>query len=139
MPERQIMILYMVDIDSDTHKKAFNDLLAAGWQLDRSVHNGVVPLQNTAIYHLIKYTSDELETMQKAQEEKKSFSFKAASLISVPLADVDAKLKEGYEIVADKIYAKEAILVKYQKPEAAKEQPNKEHDLDEALGRKPPA
>jgi hypothetical protein len=110
----------------------FNELLSAGWQLDRNVHNGVVPLQNVAIYHLIKYTAEELKALQEAraqaQEEKKSFSLKAASLISVPLADVDAKLKDGYEIIPDKIYAKDAVLVKWLSPEAAKQPPSSEKE-----------
>jgi hypothetical protein len=143
MPERKIMILPSIvpgaawlfqplsrpPIGLDLRlvdPEEFNKLLAAGWQLDHHVHNGVVPLENSAIYHLIKYTTEELQALQQAQEEKKSFSLKAASLISVPLADVDAKLKDGYEIIPDKIYAKEAVLIKWQKPEATKEQASSE-------------
>jgi len=126
MPERQIVILPEI-LQGDGAIGHFNDLLSKGWQLDRNVHNGVVPLQNAAIYHLIKYTPEEITALQQArmqeQEEKKAFSLKAASLISVPLAEVDAKLKEGYEIVPDKIYAKEAILVKWQQPVVKEENP----------------
>jgi hypothetical protein len=98
-----------------------NKLLSEGWRLDRTINgSGIIPLENSAIYHLIKYSADEIVLMeQEKQEKEKSFSLKAESMISVPLADVDAKLKEGYEIIPDKIYAKEAVLVKWPKKEGA--------------------
>lgn len=114
MPERRVLICHATNLDSFAK---LNDLLSDGFHLDKNVHSGVIALESSAIYHLIKYSAEEIEALQQEQEEKKSFSLKAASLISVPLADVDAKLKEGYEIVPDKIYAKEAVLVKWQKKE----------------------
>ena len=39
------------------------------------------------------------------------------ALIDSPLADVNARLAEGYRVMPDKIYAKSAVLVKYRIPE----------------------
>lgn len=120
MPERKIAIY--TPFSSTSFIDSFNGLLAEGWRLDKSVHNGVVSLENSVVYHLTKYSAEELQALQQAQEEKKSFSLKAVSLISVPLADVDAKLKEGYEIIPEKIYAKEAVLIKYAPEKAGEKQ-----------------
>ena len=125
MPERKVLVYAQTVLSAHlTVPNVFeeiNKLLSEGWRLDRTINgSGIIPLENSAIYHLIKYSADEIALMeQEKQEKEKSFSLKAESMISVPLADVDAKLKEGYEIIPDKIYAKEAVLVKWPKKEGA--------------------
>jgi hypothetical protein len=125
MPDRRVIVYAQTVLSAHlTVPNVFeeiNKLLSDGWRLDRTINgSGIVPLENSAIYHLIKYSADEIALMeQEKQEKEKSFSLKAESMISVPLADVDAKLKEGYEIIPDKIYAKEAVLVKWPKKEGA--------------------
>jgi hypothetical protein len=49
-------------------------------------------------------------------DEQPEVEFKICSVISVPIEDVDAKLKEGY--VVKELYAKSATLVKLDKTEA---------------------
>jgi hypothetical protein len=112
MPERKIVIIHG---DFNEPPDNFNKLFNEGFQLDRTIHgSGIVALENASIYHFIKYSPEEIAALQTVEEEKeKKISFKAVSMISVPLADVDAKLKEGYEIIPDKIYAKEAVLIKW--------------------------
>jgi len=125
VPERKVLVYAQTVLSAHlTVPNVFeeiNKLLSEGWRLDRTINgSGIIPLENSAIYHLIKYSADEIVLMeQEKQEKEKSFSLKAESMISVPLADVDAKLKEGYEIIPDKIYAKEAVLVKWPKKEGA--------------------
>lgn len=123
MPERKVVVYAQTVLSAHlTVPNVFeeiNNLFSQGWRLDRTVNgSGIVALENSAIYHLIKYSADEIAAIEEQKQEKeKPFSLKAASLISVPLADVDAKLKEGYEIVPEKIYAKEAVLVRWPKKE----------------------
>jgi DNA-directed RNA polymerase subunit RPC12/RpoP len=46
-------------------------------------------------------------------EVKEKPSPKITALIDVPLAEVNAKITEGYVVLPDKIYSKNAILVKF--------------------------
>lgn len=75
-------------------------------------HKSVVTTDNAILLMLVKYTPEE-----KAQfiEKPDIESVNVDSLIDVPLSEVDVKLKEGYEVIPDKIYSKSAVLIKKRK------------------------
>lgn len=81
-------------------------LLKEGWQLDTRIHRGIITLDMAVVYHLVKYTEEE-------KQQLTPFEPSITSVISVPIEEVDSKLKDGYEI--KELYAKTATLIKYQK------------------------
>ena len=84
-----------------------NVLLGGEWVLNPVLK--IARLDAAVVYHLVKYSEEEL----KAGEEKEE-RFKIVSLKSVEINDADGMLAKGYEVLdsKDKVYAKTMILVK---------------------------
>lgn len=94
----------------ETDRRTLEMYLNEGYEFHP--HKSVVTTDDAILIMLVKYTPEE-----KAQfvEKPDIESVNVESLIDVPLSEVDTKLKEGYEVIPDKIYAKSAVLIKKRK------------------------
>ena len=80
-----------------------NEHLENGWILNPHINNGQpIVLNDGVIYHLSFYTKAEIH----AQEDKS----KIVSVLSVPIADADYYIRQGYEV--DQTFSKTVNLVK---------------------------
>lgn len=102
MPERKI-ILAVTQANYD----AVAELLSQGWILDTRMYNGrPMRLQAATVYHLIKFSDEELAAMAKEKElEPQILSVKRVSH-----DEVDALIEQGYTV--KDTYAKDVVLVK---------------------------
>jgi len=142
MPERKIIFeTFSTDRvpDCDTHTQiGFQKLIDAlkdGWILDPTLYlSGGRPqpmrLENAVIYHLIKYTNEELVAMAEEQkvfeqsEIDKKLGLKIIKIAKVPWEEVNDLLDKGYVIRQE--WAKEALLYLYEKEESEVIQNGKE-------------
>ena len=104
--------------DCDTHVQiGFQkviDALADGWVLDSSMYQSggraqPMRLDNTVVYHLVKYTEADLEQLQKEILEATPTE-NIRDVISADFAEVKQKISDGY--VVHQIYQKNVILKK---------------------------
>ena len=80
-----------------------NEQMQKGWILNPEIYAGKpLRLDNAVVYHIVKYTEEEMVELNKKEE--------IVSVKSVDLNDVDALLKEGYTV--KELYAKNAVLIK---------------------------
>ncbi len=82
-------------------------LFSEGWVLNPELKPYTT--DNAVIYHLIKYTLEELEQMKTEAEQ----TLKLVSVKSVDINEVDPYLAEGYEV--KDFYAKTVTLIKKNK------------------------
>ena len=136
MPERTILGAHVQIGFSNTTDSVFKDLiekLQNGWVLDPSVYTSAgkarpVVLENAVIYHLIKYTEEELEAMAKEKELVETDIFnkkqgpKVLQVAKVPWEEVNDLLQKGYRIQQE--WSKEALLYLYEAEEPSSEQVN---------------
>ena len=116
--------------DCDTHTEiGFQKLIDAfkdGWVLDPTLYvSGGRPqpmrLENAIIYHLIKYTDEELVAMVKEQEDLERLEFerkqgpRVIKIAKAPWDEVNDLLDKGYVIKQE--WSKEALLYLYEKEE----------------------
>lgn len=92
--------------------EAFKEVLIAlkdGWILDPTIYQSAgraqpMRLDNAVIYHLAKFSAEELETMKEELPQPEQIT----DVIAVAFEEVKAKIAEGY--VVHQIYAKNVIL-----------------------------
>ena len=102
MPERKF-VLAITQKDYDEVAQ----LLGQDWILDNQISEGQpVGLEDGVVYHLVKFTEEELETLAREKELEPQ----TQSVKKVPYDQVDEMLKKGYEI--KDTYATHAIMVK---------------------------
>ena len=119
MPKRKIVFeTFNTDRipDCDTHTQiGFQQLIDSlndDWVLDPIFNSKPIRLENTIVYHLIKYSEE--EEIQRLQTGPKAVSIK-----KVPHNEADELLKQGY--VLKDTYAKDVVLVKYEEKEKKKQ------------------
>ncbi len=76
--------------------------LKEGWILDPELKT--IRLDDSVVYHLIKYSEEEMTVLQEQTEER------IASIKSVNIEEADEYLKQGYEI--KDTYAKTVTIIK---------------------------
>ena len=119
MPERKIFVLIVEAANNydrnaiATQATSLCQLLAEGWVLDSSMYQSAgrpqpLRLENSVVYHLVKYSKKELEKMAKPTGPI------VVSIKKVPHDEADALLKKGY--ILKENYAKDVVLVKYEGP-----------------------
>jgi len=102
LPERKIVLAKYQDEYNDVVK-----LLGEGWILDNRIYKGSpMRLEAGIVYHLIKFSEDELAAMAK----KKDFEPQILSMKKVSYDEVDALIAQGYTVKDS--YAKEVVMVK---------------------------
>ena len=85
------------------------DALTEGWTLDPDFNSNPVKLDTVAFYHLVKLTDEEQIEMDQQPTGKYD---DVTSIRSVPIAEADALLNQGYVILDT--YAKTVTLIKKQ-------------------------
>jgi len=105
MVERSYHIVNLNSVTQTTNMESVNRELNNGWILDPLFNSKPIRLENAVIYHLAKFTEEELMELQEEPVESEIVSVR-----SVGLDGVDELLKEGYTVHA--LYAKNAVLVK---------------------------
>lgn len=107
MPERKI-----IRTVHQEHYDQVVQLLEGGWILDPSIYKATpMRLETGIVYHLIRYTEDELAALAREKELEPQIQ----SMVKVPYAEVDALLEQGYTVKDS--YAKDVVLVKTGAPE----------------------
>jgi hypothetical protein len=111
MPDRKIITYTPTALNATDVVQDLVNALSEGWQLDKAVYQsgGIakpIILENAVVYHLIKYSAEEIEEQQKQEEEKESKVIKVARESTVE--GVNKRLDEGYVIVQE--WAKETLL-----------------------------
>lgn len=115
--ERNIVVLnvegamtkaFLEDLEKLT--KTFDD----GWVLDPTMYQSggraqPLRLDNAIVYHLVKYTEEDIEELQKAIAEANPQE-NIVDVISANFDEVKDKIKEGY--VVHQIYQKNVVLKK---------------------------
>ena len=106
--------LLVINGDETSEKLTeINNIFLKGWMLDPMFKSNPIRLDTAAIYHIIKYTEEELEALTKGEEEEVTLGEfdDLTGAISVNLGDeVEEKIKEGYKVY--KIYAKNVVMIK---------------------------
>ena len=83
-------------------------MLMEGWDIIGQINDGnPLVVGEDIIYHLVKFSKEDIDTVEGQNKQNEILS-----MISVPINDIDQKLAEGYTIMEDKVYAKNAILIK---------------------------
>jgi len=83
-----------------------NVLLNEGWILNPSIYGGKpLRLDNAVVYHLIKYTPEEVFELSQVEPEDQIVSVR-----KVEHEQVDQWIKKGYQV--REIYANHTVLVK---------------------------
>jgi len=100
---------YLVD-DQSTLNEVVRAIETDGYTIDPDLK--IVRLENAAIYHLVKYSEEELQA-QEVEEEQRIMSIK-----SVNIEDADELLDQGYEV--KDTYAKTVTVIKKEKLERAR-------------------
>ncbi|MBA7652698.1 hypothetical protein ES703_60537 [subsurface metagenome] len=123
MPERKIIGVSFARLGTtgftDETDEAFKNLTTAiqeGWRLDPTFYQTAgrpqpMRLENAVIYHLIKYSAEELASMAK----EKDLEPQIIDVKKVPHDEVKDLVKQGYRV--KEIYAKDVVLVKTGVPE----------------------
>lgn len=123
MPQFRVVFAANTNVDGFEQVKKLRE---EGWVMDRQFGSRPVELGTVAVYHMVLFSEEE---KQKMQEERFPKELKIISVKSAPLEEIDNWIKEGYEVVEDKVYAKNAVLFKYEtaKPEELVCLPAEEH------------
>jgi len=105
MVERSFLVVNPKEDGAIIELSKLIDALSDGYILDPMFNSKPLRLENSVIYHIAKFTEEEL-----AELEKEPVESKIVSVRSVELDGVDELLKEGYTVHA--LYAKNAVLTK---------------------------
>lgn len=93
-------------ICSDCEKQ----FLYASKKIEVNIEGETAPMTTTFETHVCPYCHS--LNITEAQAEQPQPKGKITALISAPNSNVNDYLEQGYEVMEDKIYAKETILVK---------------------------
>ena len=105
--------IYLASIYEENPITEINDLISEGFVLNPDF--GLVRFENSAVYHLVKYTDEELEAL-KGDEE---LDPEIASIRSVAINDADQLIEQGYTV--KDTFAKTVTLIKYAEVETETE------------------
>ncbi|GAI96063.1 unnamed protein product, partial [marine sediment metagenome] len=87
-------------------------LLDQGWILDPNIYKGApMRLEEAIIYHLIKFTPEELA----AKAKEKQLEPQIVDVKKVPHEEVKDLVKQGFKV--ETLYAKDVVLVKMGVPQ----------------------
>jgi hypothetical protein len=102
MPERKIVLAKTQEDFGEVVK-----LVDQGWLLDSAMYEGrPLRLEDAVVYHLIKFSAEELAAMAKEAELEPEI----ISMVKVPYDKVDELLEKGYKV--KDTYAKDVVLTK---------------------------
>lgn len=127
MPERFTFLIVATASDAEQVMQKLTERLNDGWIVDQNVNQSSgrgkpIALDNAIVYHLIKYSDEELEAMAKEKElaDQELFQHKQGPhVLDTQYADtrenrdeVNALLKKGYTIKQE--WAAKALLYLYE-------------------------